>query len=118
MGHQIVCSLHDSARAAPILNELEKLGFEVFAKGRYLPVAGAGPLVDDLIIVSDRKYVAEVIAGQESNQAILCRRRILKLINHPIRIRLANSRGYRRHLVREAAGIENHPIEVHDVTVA
>ena len=69
MADQAIRSSHDLRRASPIFNKLEKLRCKMFAKSRDLPVAGAGPLIDDLIIIRDGKYIAKIISGQESHRA-------------------------------------------------
>lgn len=80
VGHKAVCRLDDGGRAAVIGRELYELGGKIGAETLDLPEAGAIPLIDDLIVVRDREYVAEVIARHGADQAILCVVRILKLV--------------------------------------
>lgn len=83
-----------------------------------LPVAGARPLIDDLIVIGDDEHVLEFVSGQESDKPVLRGRSVLELVDQPVRIGLADARGHRGHLVRKTAGIENHAVEIHEVALA
>lgn len=71
MSYEIVCGIDHVWRATSILNKLEHFGLEVLTKGSDLPVARAGPLVDDLIVVSYSEHVLEGVAGEKSDEAVL-----------------------------------------------
>ena len=63
MTHEVIRGFNYGRWAASIFNELNKLGCVVLTKGRYLPVARAGLLVDNLIVVCDGKNISEFVAS-------------------------------------------------------
>ena len=77
----------------------------MFAEGYNLPIASSCPLIDNLIVISDREDVLKGITREKAHKSVLSWRSVLKLVNEPVGIRLANAPCNARDLMGQPARI-------------
>ncbi len=118
MRHKIICREHDVGRTPPVFYQLNQLWLELRTEFHDLLVTGACPLVDDLVVVCHREHILEIRAGEKFDHPVLCWRSVLKLVDQPVWMRLPDTRRHRRHVMSKSAGIQNHSVEIEDVSLA
>ena len=91
MDHQSICQSHDRRRTSIVSWELQFYGLIVGSKLLYLFVASSIPLVDDLVVISNREKIFEAAPCEVMDESVLSISRILKFIEQPISICLAVS---------------------------
>ena len=116
--HKPVRGGDDSRWATVIRRELDQLRLKIGAEALDLPETCSVPLVDNLVVVGDRKHVFEVVARHRANEPVLAIVRVLKLVQQPIRIGPAIAGGDGGECREQAKCLEDERVEVEDVQPA
>src|SRR6185312_8880063 len=90
----------------------------MFSKLCDLPITRSRPLIDDLVIIRDRKHILELIPRQYPNHHVLRWRRVLEFIDQPKWMRSTYAIADSGNGPHKATRFQYQTVEIHYVVFA